>query len=428
VALLSRVAAVVLFDFMRFPETISEHWQIAISLYHGQGFAFDWYGLYKTPVVGSFLPPLFSWCLYLALSLAGGSARAAVLLVQAGNIVLGTLTVYLTGRLAGAARPDRLREDVRSSAGRTLLRRIVRDPELMAGAIWAVYPPALGHVAQPQSQILETFLLVWLVFLVTRALTSRDRPFPARRAFIAGLVLGLSLLARPTVAVVWAAWGIYLLRRSAERATRLRYFLLASASAALVLAPWTVRNVRVQHRLVPISTNGGFNFYMGNNPDTGGRIPPLDRIFARMSEADREQWRSLGEVGRDHRFYALARAFWREHPWRALRGVGNKVFDFVAFRPYLFAAYPRWVAHLLVASYVLILIPFLGTLPRSRHEASAVPLLAIAVTGLMCCVYVVSMRFRSTVEPLMAAVASAGRPFDRIRDRTSSPRESFPDP
>ena len=34
----------------------------------------------------------------------------------------------------------------------------------------------------------------------------------------------------------------------------------------VVVTPWTIRNIRVQHAFVLISTNGGSNLHQGNNP------------------------------------------------------------------------------------------------------------------------------------------------------------------
>ena len=40
----------------------------------------------------------------------------------------------------------------------------------------------------------------------------------------------------------------------------------------LILAPWMYRNYRVFNKLVPISTNGGFNFLMGNHVNSSGGV------------------------------------------------------------------------------------------------------------------------------------------------------------
>jgi hypothetical protein len=52
-----------------------------------------------------------------------------------------------------------------------------------------------------------------------------------------------------------------------------------AALALAVVAPWTWRNWRAFGELVPIATNGGVNFWMGNNPNaTGAYYYPTSRL------------------------------------------------------------------------------------------------------------------------------------------------------
>jgi len=60
-----------------------------------------------------------------------------------------------------------------------------------------------------------------------------------------------------------------------------------------VLSPWTIRNYREFGRVVLVSTNGGANMWMGNNPDTTGhyQLPPPMR-----PDQNEAQWdKDLGE-------------------------------------------------------------------------------------------------------------------------------------
>jgi hypothetical protein len=258
------------------------------------------------------------------------------------------------------------------------------------------------------SATLEAFLLSGLALLVLRAHLPPWPRAPVWIGVLTGVVLGAMLLVRPTTAVIWILWCLALLWRRGPRAPTLRFLAAATGVALLVIAPWTIRNARVHHRLVPIATNGGFNFYGGNNPIWKGEIPRLEKVFARMPPEDLERWRSMTEVERDRALYRKGLEYWRREPAHALAGLGRKAVSFVFFRPFLFAGYPAWLAIIFIASYLLLLLPFAIALPRCRGPACALPLLAIFATGLLGCVYLVSMRFRASVEPLFAAIA-AGR-------------------
>ena len=80
-----------------------------------------------------------------------------------------------------------------------------------------------------------------------------------------GLLFGLGaltktliLLALPLLALGW--WRRIGLRDAARLA------VIAGIALAAVIAPWTIRNTRVQGHFVLISTNGGSNLHQGNNP------------------------------------------------------------------------------------------------------------------------------------------------------------------
>jgi hypothetical protein len=100
-------------------------------------------------------------------------------------------------------------------------------------------------------------LALWLLLVAGEP---RCRPAPAvPLAAGAGLALGVSAVFAPTILpfiLVAAAW----LRRPPLIAACL-------AGALLPIVPVTVRNHAHGGELVPVSTNAGLNFHIGNNPD-----------------------------------------------------------------------------------------------------------------------------------------------------------------
>jgi hypothetical protein len=55
------------------------------------------------------------------------------------------------------------------------------------------------------------------------------------------------------------------------------------------IAPWTARNHRVTDEFILISTNGGTNLWMGNNPDSTGWYQQLPDRVSGMSEFERNK-------------------------------------------------------------------------------------------------------------------------------------------
>jgi hypothetical protein len=83
-------------------------------------------------------------------------------------------------------------------------------------------------------------------------------------AILGGLVLGLSLLARPLMppfALLAALW--FLFRRNLWQ-TILRLAPVAIIGF-LVVMPWVIRNYRLYNDFVPMTTTSGANFWQGNS-------------------------------------------------------------------------------------------------------------------------------------------------------------------
>jgi 4-amino-4-deoxy-L-arabinose transferase-like glycosyltransferase len=86
----------------------------------------------------------------------------------------------------------------------------------------------------------------------------------------AGLLAGVTALAAPVALVLPGAVLISDLFRRVGLIKTVGRAALVAVAAALVIAPWAVRNHRVFDAFVPISTNGGVNLWIGNNPKATG--------------------------------------------------------------------------------------------------------------------------------------------------------------
>jgi hypothetical protein len=66
--------------------------------------------------------------------------------------------------------------------------------------------------------------------------------------------------------------------------------VLRAGAAMLILlvavSPWTIRNYHAFNRFVLVSTNGGTNMWMGNNPETTGYYQPPPAAQASQNEAE----------------------------------------------------------------------------------------------------------------------------------------------
>lgn len=116
----------------------------------------------------------------------------------------------------------------------------------------------------PSLIVLLDLLLIWLLLL------GAQRPRGATFV-LAGLVLGLSALARPNVLLFVPAVVVWLLVRHWQRRGRgIGYAACVTLGCLLPIVPVTIRNHVVGDDVVLISSQAGVNFYIGNNPRSDG--------------------------------------------------------------------------------------------------------------------------------------------------------------
>lgn len=159
------------------------------------------------------------------------------------HVVLGLATVWATWRL-----------------GRQW--NLPPGTSVAAAALVALDPLLLWQSAQPMTETMATLLAAAALLAVGRA---AGEPSLVRSA-VAGALLGLCVLCRP-VFLVWLGLIGCVLTWRAVRARRVAPLAALAAGAALVLAPWAIRNVRELGTPVITTTHGGFTLLLANNPD-----------------------------------------------------------------------------------------------------------------------------------------------------------------
>ncbi|TET31936.1 MAG: glycosyltransferase family 39 protein, partial [Planctomycetota bacterium] len=150
---------------------------------------------------------------------------------------------------------------------------------LAAGIIASLYRVFVFYDAM----ILKTFLSILLFTALIFALTTADsRPARKRLWLAAGILMGLLALVRGNYLVVIAAFFVWtaIRLRKAEGGRGMRPALtaigLCVCGMMIVLLPVAVRNARLGGGFVLTTSQGGQNFYIGNNIEnvTGAYQPP----------------------------------------------------------------------------------------------------------------------------------------------------------
>lgn len=215
---------------------------LALSLLHGHGFAWGPGNL------TSIRPPLYPAFEALIWSTAGADSLIAV---RAAQILISLANVWLLYYAA------------------TLL--FDRRTALLAAGGLCFYPSLVAFNFFLLTEVIFTFLLTLLVVGCIRLLQTGNY----RIAVLTGVTLGLAALTRSVLwplPVLLAPFVFF--TAPGERSRRLRLGLLLVIGYASVVAPWAVRNTKLQKVLTVVNTMGGITLRMGNYEHT-----PQDRAW-----------------------------------------------------------------------------------------------------------------------------------------------------
>jgi tetratricopeptide (TPR) repeat protein len=142
-------------------------------------------------------------------------------------------------------------------------RRIALLGSVLFAAMWT----AVYFDVELLLVVLEVFFDLMAVLFLLKARDGKVLNFA-----LAGLFVGLSAVTRPNVlAFALAAWLIYLITRPRiEKRKLIRGLVSFYVVIIAVILPVTIRNYIIGGDLVLISSQGGLNLYIGNNPESDG--------------------------------------------------------------------------------------------------------------------------------------------------------------
>jgi 4-amino-4-deoxy-L-arabinose transferase-like glycosyltransferase len=289
-----------------------------------------------------------------------------------------------------------------------LLARRLFGPRAATAAAFlvAVYPMAFQFEELLYSEAIATPLLLAVLLL---AWTRTPTP---RRAALTGVVLAIAMLTRPSFGMLGVAILVAWIAIAGWR-RGVGLTLIAGLVAALVIAPWTIRNHHVDGGFVPISIQdaalyGVFNDEAANDhqyPWAWRPVPQGDLPILQRRTSDHEFAARLRKAARDYisdHPSSLVKAFY----WNGI----NRTFD-VRTPPSAQYEAPLegrvgWFSKLGAWCYLLVALAALAGLWRHRARRG----LVLAVLALFLATAVAytgdgGTRYRAPLEPLFAILA-----------------------
>ncbi len=370
---------------------------------------------------GSVLYPYF---LALALALPGGS----LFLVGLLQVLAGTLLAYVVGRLA-----RRLYGRLAGLAAAALTALYGPFAFLEAdilGVVWGLLSVATG--------------LLWTVRWAGIRVSGRlPRRWPARYLLLAGLAMGLAATERPNlllllpVAAAWIAWR----RRPGLSSSgespgpgigALASLLIFFGGAVLALSPVAALNRAASGRWSLLTTSGGINLYIGNNPRATGTFDePWSAsepgFTARHTDLEEASLLMASRLAGADLSPEEASAFWARRAVRWIRGhpgrfvgvslrKGALILNAVEFPNHLNYEFVRglcgmlWTMPIGFGAVAPLAVVGIGVGLLDPRRRSGTILLAAVAAGVAVSVipFFVADRYRAPMVPPLLAAAGAG--------------------
>jgi len=366
---------------------------VAWSLALGHGFS--------SPLIGmqgptAWVAPVYPFLLALGFKLLSMNPYHVVIFGQVLNAIFSALTCWPIYLLA-----------------KKLFSLRVALPSCWA---WALLPTAILLPLewvwdQTLSALLLTALLCATVYL---AAEPAPKAAAARRHALLwsgyGIGWAFTLLANPAIGLllpVLLAWLAYQLNKTgAAWKGRLAIALFA---CVLGIVPWTARNYAAFGRFVPVKSNFGLEFWLGNNPDvkiiwTWWRSPASD-------QTESNELHRLGEIAYMHEKQSEALNFIWAHPGTFLDSSFDRFVD--TWTALWDQRADPWVNALHAGTAyvgfcsVFSLLALLGLLLARRADALETFPLSAAILLFPLTYYIThsAVRYRHPIDPAMTILA-----------------------
>lgn len=248
-----------------------------------------------------------------------------------------------------------------------------------------------------------------------------------------GAILGFSAIARPNVLVflgVLIPWMLVQLRRRSLSVGRsLVHVMGLLLGTVLVISPVTVRNYVAGKDFVPISSQGGVNFFIGNNRDSDGSTPLISGTraswwgisFDAVQLAEEAEGRPLKASQVSNYWFRRGLEFIRDEPGAALRLMLKKlalfwggpevannkdIYFFSRWTSLLGILLWRWYIYCPFGLVAPLALVGMGLAWRRRVSGSGLVALFIFSYMVGIVLFFVTARFRLPVVPFLVPFAA----------------------
>ncbi|MBN2572650.1 MAG: glycosyltransferase family 39 protein [Ignavibacteriales bacterium] len=195
-----------------------------------------------------FMAPIYPYFLAIIYKVFGQS----ILFIQLLQVIISTFSILL----------------IYICAKKLFLEKVA----LISAAISSVYSVFVFYSGAILSETLQLFFFCLFIYYIIKSSESNK----LKHWFIAGIFAGISILFRGNFLFISFLIVLYIIFSENVKGflnkikSTYKRILIFTAGILLIIFPVTLRNYLVGDEFVLLTSNGGINFYLGNNPNSQG--------------------------------------------------------------------------------------------------------------------------------------------------------------
>lgn len=143
---------------------------------------------------------------------------------------------------------------------------------LLAMAIYGFWPDLVESTAMLMTETFFLFLVALIIYLIIKFFQNSD----VKKAIFISLIISIAILTRPTI-LLFDLIFIFIILFKKDFRKRFVYLIPFILIPAIFMGFWMFRNYLKYDRFV-MSTTGGYDLWIGNNPRANGEMEPSKEI------------------------------------------------------------------------------------------------------------------------------------------------------
>lgn len=187
---------------------------------------------------------------------------------------------------------------------------------LTAAFLYAINGLSIAFCRALLTELFSAFLITLAIYLFYLANDAKGRWFYLT-ILLASIIFWYNVLTRPSNMTFWFWIGLWFLMENRQKIKRVMTFAATVILGfSLIVLPWTMRNYRLHHKFLLISSNGGFIFFMAHHPKSEGKFI---KEKERYTPSQEKELKGLSEFDKQKKHYQYGLEFIKSHPVRELQ-------------------------------------------------------------------------------------------------------------